>query len=388
MTIMGSARRRIISTVVVAVLLSVLGGVGQAQANEPWWKVHTFSATSDAAGEAEIMVETTNLGDATANKTFSPVTVVDKLPPGVTATAIYGEGGGTSLGTILQKFFSSCSLATLTCTYELPVMAYERVMTAIIVKVAPGAGEGENEVSVSGGLAPPVVSRHALALEGPSRPYGVESYELTPEEGGARDTQAGSHPFQLTTSFTMNTHTVVATGVRGTRLEAQPPALTKDLRFDLPAGLIGNPTPLPQCSTYVFTLSGNTSGGENTPCPTDTVVGVATTTLNAVGSGEHAPFVGTVPLYNLVPAPVSPRDSVSWWTKVPGDPRHLGPHGRRLRRCRQCSKHSSGCRAPRQRGDILGRADRSPARYYTWVHAWKKRSQIHLHRTGRSVSCE
>ncbi len=302
--IMGSARRRVISTVAVAVLLSVLGGVGQAQANEPWWKVHTFSATSDAAGEAEIMVETTNLGDATANKLFSPVTVVDKLPPGVTAAAIYGAGGGTSLGTILQESFSNCSLATLTCTYELPVMAYERVMTAIIVKVAPGAGDGENEVSVSGGLASPVVSRQALALEGPPRPYGVESYELTPEEeGGSRDTQAGSHPFQLTTSFTMNTHTVVATGISGIpTLEAQPPALTKDLRFDLPAGLVGNPTPLPQCSTYVFTESGSNSSGNSPPCATDTVVGVATTILNAVGSGEHAPFVGTVPLYNLVPA--------------------------------------------------------------------------------------
>ena len=88
-------------------------------------------------------------------------------------------------------------------------MAFERLMTAIIVKVAPGAGEGVNEVSVSGGFASPVVSRHALALEGPPRPYGIESYELTPEEeGGSRDTQAGSHPFQLTTSFSMNTRAV------------------------------------------------------------------------------------------------------------------------------------------------------------------------------------
>ena len=38
--------------------------------------------------------------------------------------------------------------------------------------------------------------------------------------------------------------------------EAQPLALTKDLRFNLPPGLIGNPVPLPKCSLYVFTQQG------------------------------------------------------------------------------------------------------------------------------------
>ena len=97
-------RRGVIATVVAAMLLLVLGGVGQAHATEPWWNVHTFSApSSDAAGEAEIMIETTNLGDAAANKAFSPVSVVDKLPAGVTATAIYAEGGGTNLGYICRN---------------------------------------------------------------------------------------------------------------------------------------------------------------------------------------------------------------------------------------------------------------------------------------------
>jgi len=60
------------------------------------------------------------------------------------------------------------------------------------------------------------------------------------------DTQAGSHPFQLTTTLTLNQ-------VAGAHPnEAELVALAKDLNFKLPPGLIGNPTPVPQCQLAVF----------------------------------------------------------------------------------------------------------------------------------------
>ena len=69
----------------------------------------------------------------------------------------------------------------------------------------PGAITGEsNEVSVSGGSAPRLAIKRPMAIGGPV-PFGVEDYELSPEEqGGGSDTQAGSHPFQLTTTFAFN----------------------------------------------------------------------------------------------------------------------------------------------------------------------------------------
>ncbi len=206
--------------------LVLLAGTDQATAAMPWWKIHTLSAPAGPSAQEEsvVVAEVVNLGDAVANKRlgfleFEPMTVVDKLPAGVTATAIYPEGGGGLNGLGLQQDTdSSCSLATTTCTFGLAVLPYERMLVDIHVKVAPGAGRGVNEVGVSGGVAPPVVSRQALALEGASESYGIESYELSPEEeGGGPDTQAGSHPFQLTTSFALRAPNRMSFGVVGGR---------------------------------------------------------------------------------------------------------------------------------------------------------------------------
>jgi hypothetical protein len=174
----------------------------------------------------------------------------------------------------------------------------------VTVQVQPGAGSGVNQVGVSGGGAPPVVSRHALALETVGS-YGAENYEFTPEEeGGAPDTQAGSHPFQLTTTFTLNTRTVP--DVKHTTQqkpilvpEAQPVAITKDLRFVLPPGFVGNPTPLPKCSLYVFVH-------DSRECPDDTIVGVSTPIVSNGNVASNVPEAATVPLYSLEPAEGEP----------------------------------------------------------------------------------
>ena len=297
-------RRQWLLALPAALLLVLVAGTGSASATMPWWKVRTMSVRPMKAGaEGAIIVEAVNLGDAAANKLFEGVTVTDKLPPGVTATAVYGEGGGTFGGLGWdQSEASVCSLATTTCTFMYPVMPYERLLLTIEVKVEPGAGTGENEASVSGGMAVPALSRHALALEGAGS-YGIESYEMAAEEeGGGPDTQAGSHPFQLTTSFTLNLRNQpVVAAVFGHFKEAVSYATTKDLRFDLPAGLVGNPTPIPTCSAKQFTES---IGSKNALCPADTVVGVVMTAVAARISDNvpNAPFEVSVPLYNIEPA--------------------------------------------------------------------------------------
>ena len=298
--------RRPATLVFAVVLLSLLGGAREAAAAMPWWHLNTVSAPASApGGESTLLVEASDLGDAYVNGSEHPVRLVEKLPAGVSATTVYGEGGGTTFARDFAKLFMSCSLQgeqLVTCTYSGPLLAYERLMIRIIVKVAPGGGSGQNEVSISGGGAPSVVSRRALALGGSPSPYGVENYEMTPEEeGGTVDTQAGSHPFQLTTTLGMNAQTVPADSEYrddGVLSEVEPRALTKDLRFNLPAGLVGNPTPLPQCSTFVFTQQSFGHG----VCPADSVVGVAAVVITNPGNQAQVPWEETRALYNLTPS--------------------------------------------------------------------------------------
>jgi hypothetical protein len=308
--IVYSLKRGILVTIMVAAWIVAIG-VGSASATVPWWHVNTISApATKAGGESKLVLEVSNLGDALFNGFEHPVTVVDRLPAGVTPTNVFGEGGGGEIGHKDARFFyTSCSFVsqTVTCTYAGPLLAYERLMIAIVVKVAPGAGRGVSEVNVSGGGVSPLIWRRALKLDASPPPYGAENYELTPEEeGGGVDTQAGSHPFQLTTTLRLNTVGVPVPFVgnfgfaSGVFPEVQPVALTKDLRFDLPPGLVGNPTPLPKCSMFVFTQEAVISKGVE--CPNNTVVGVATPIITGISEGVQVPWAFTKPLYSLEPA--------------------------------------------------------------------------------------
>jgi hypothetical protein len=296
---MITVKRMIFIGSVMSALL-VLTSAGQAVAAMPWWHVNAVSAPAQLpGGEGEIVVEASNLGDAFADGIDYPITVTDNLPAGVLPTHAYGEGGGSaSIGQGLQ-YPCTITVQTVTCTYAGPLLAYERLMVDLDVVVEPGTGTGENEVSVTGGGAKSVMSRRALALGESPPSYGAENYELTPEEeGGAMDTQAGSHPFQLTTSLTFNTDTVLTNNATLHEVlpEVEPVAMAKDLRFSLPPGLVGNPTPLPKCSLHVFL-------NESSNCPADTVVGVATPILaNIHNKTYHSPTAVTFPLYSLEPA--------------------------------------------------------------------------------------
>ncbi len=171
-----------------------------------------------------------------------------------------------------------------------PLEPYEDLELRILVKDEGAARPAQNLAEVKGGSAATQTLKRALPI-GPGAPaFGPEegTFTLVPEEeGGGVDVQAGSHPYQLTTTFDLNQ----------TADPARPPALARNLHFNLPPGLIGNATLLPQCSDLDFRHV--VVGGYENLCPPDTVVGVATVTINeplAVGLSTQA-----VPLFNLIP---------------------------------------------------------------------------------------
>jgi hypothetical protein len=250
------------------------------------------SLTVDELGRGrpagKLVVTAANLGDADVDGATTPVELGDEIPAGLQAVAVEGkvpEAGGTLGGMSAQ-----CALGSLACTFTGKVAPYDQIEMLVSVVARPGVSSGEvNQASVSGGGATPASVKRPVSLGGaPS--FGVEDYEMVPEEaGGGIDTQAGSHPFQLTTTLALNQDAA-----------GKPAALAKDLDFKLPPGLIGNPTPFPQCTLAQFQAKGPLGGSENL-CPGQTAVGAVQVTVEEP-KGLGVIYTFSVPLFNLEPA--------------------------------------------------------------------------------------
>jgi hypothetical protein len=241
--------------------------------------------------DGQIVVTATNLGDAAADPAIEPIELAGKLPAGLKPVAIEGYTNRVYLNDV--AFPMECVLASLSCAFTgknnggaLRLPPYEEMQMRIDVNVKGGAQSGELiGASAAGGGAPSATASKAITVSEAPVPFGLSTYEIRPEEaGGAQTTQAGSHPFQLTTTVGFNE--TFSGGIHG-----GVPALAKDLHFELPPGLIGNPTPFAQCTLGDFL--------HETKCSPETVVGVAKIDVNIPLYGT-LPFV--VPLFNLVPS--------------------------------------------------------------------------------------
>ncbi|HLM85432.1 MAG TPA: hypothetical protein VK272_04500, partial [Solirubrobacteraceae bacterium] len=258
------------------------------------------TTTQSSAGrpDGEIMVSAVNLGDADAEGASEPITLVDSLPAGVRAAF----ATGVALGRGEPQESGTCSLTSpksVKCEFAGRVRPYYGVeaQIGVVVEREPETGQSEvNQASVSGGGAPPAATSRPLSF-GSEPVFGVEDYELSAEEeGGAPDRQAGSHPFQLTSTLKLNQTAAEFT-----------PALVKDLSFRLPPGLVGNPTPIPKCTLAQF-HSLNRSGVETvTRCPLSSAVGVATVMINKVWPTRPKNLYRlVVPVFNIEPAEGEP----------------------------------------------------------------------------------
>jgi hypothetical protein len=126
---------------------------------------------------------------------------------------------------------------------------------------------------------------------------GFQSFDAAiTNADGSSDTQAGSHPFQLTTSFNLTT-VVNSFGA------VVPSGDIKDIRADLPPGLVGSATAVPQCSQELFRILRETAQGTFIPsCGNASAVGIAFVSLRPAHEGVY------VPVYNLAPPPGLPAE--------------------------------------------------------------------------------
>jgi hypothetical protein len=337
-------RRLLLGVAAASMLLAVAAGATPAFAEGPWWRLASNAVPSylSPGGKGTIVVTASNVGDQEVKGFEAPVAITDKLPPGLKATAIEGNAGGKPGLAPLH-----CELKALRCNFaETGVLApYTRLEVDITVEVEepPGTvtslpnevkleaaetfqcnpveaktgkftdslctvkvsaggqlgGNFERERPPSGKLlASPSVIQPLTVNGVDETPFGAEKLELKAEqEGGSPATEAGAHPFQLTTTLDMN-QTLVSDPENG--VHQGGPALVKDLRFKLPPGLIGNPNAVPQCSEVDFFAEGN---GVNF-CPGDTALGVATVTVYEPVTFKYDTL--PVPVFNLPPAAGEP----------------------------------------------------------------------------------
>jgi hypothetical protein len=288
----------------IATLLALMGlwllAASPALANSAWWSLTSSSwpSTLPASGEGTIEARAQNLGYTRVGS--APVTLSDRLPVGVVPqsaqTFMTAYGGNGKLNAAEIGFDCQIAGQEVTCllpeslSQQYPIAPYDELELRIAVKVEGAAPGIANQVSVSGGgIAPAAVTRPLTVAAEPT-PFGLSDYELTPENAdGSVDTQAGSHPFQLTTKLLVNQ----------TAAPGSPPAILKDLHFKIPPGLLGNPTPIPQCTGLQFSaLEGELLEWVNA-CPPDTAIGATLVTLDEPQTGGV--FTISAPLFNLKP---------------------------------------------------------------------------------------
>jgi hypothetical protein len=304
--------------VAVALMLSTLMGAAPVAAEGTregaWWQLDSRSAPRYFApngGVGQVDVIATDLGDAAVKGTSEkPVTLTDTLPAGLEVTHAVGiarsfrdETGFTCTAEPLSD-----GRTTVSCKFEEALQPDELLEARISVKtvgtpsgrseahVEGGEGEGGPAGEVPTGEPPPQSYSAPIEATREPTPFGVERYELRPEdEHGLPDTQAGSHPFQLTSTLDLNQTFEEDLALKTTGPTA--PALPRDLHFVLPPGLVGNTNVVAQCSDADFATL--VEKNDNL-CKSQAAVGVATVTIDEPKIEPQA--IEDVPVFNLVPA--------------------------------------------------------------------------------------
>jgi hypothetical protein len=141
--------------------------------------------------------------------------------------------------------------------------------------------------------------------------FGVRDFDVTfTNADGTPATQAGSHPFAMTTTENFNTFIDPKFG-------ESPDEAVKDLLIEQMPGLTGKPTSTARCSTLDFlaeedlVIDGKKINGRYNACPDGSAVG---TTLLSLETPEP---IASAAVYNLVPPPGVAMKLGFWALSVP-----------------------------------------------------------------------
>jgi hypothetical protein len=260
--------------------------------------VGSASTRVTSEGSGRLTVVLANLGDAPLDAGAEPLSIEDRLPEGLAAYKVLGVGG--SQGKAGPVDCALDSPRRLSCGFEGVLNPYESIDVEVYVVLDdPPADGAPGEVRVSGGGAPAASAEQTVRVSGETARFGLQAFRMrAEEEGGAQTSQAGVHPFQVTSTLQVSSSAV--SGDRPSKpgfsgIEVQQPALTRNARVTFPAGLVGAARPTPRCPLATFL---NTYAGIN-KCAPETAVGVAAITFIEPSNFHFVRF--PVPVFSLPP---------------------------------------------------------------------------------------
>jgi uncharacterized repeat protein (TIGR01451 family) len=312
---MIGTRRALLAVCALALVSLGTSAPALAAAPAPGWSIESLAtptsfSASDNANCAESSafegcdayhVTVRNAGAAVSS---GPVTLTDELPEGVTVqrVALFASpftiaGSEPDLGTFLCT-----SASPVKCDYPGPFKGAlpeafapdETLKLVIYVKVNEGAAAGPlvNSATVAGGGAPSASTDSTNQLGPVPAEFGFSRFDFAVNGlDGTRDTQAGDHPYELTTTIGLNSaRRLTPDGVFG-------PTSTEDVRdvvTDLPLGFVGSILATPQCTFAQLSSRGAEGNGHAGGCPQDTIVGHILTEPSGTASVN-------APIYNMTP---------------------------------------------------------------------------------------
>jgi hypothetical protein len=250
-----------------------------------------------AGGSGRLTLSFINIGDAPVDGSSSPVTIVNELPEGVEAGGFEAVAGGNGGAGPVECEIEEAG-TKVTCSFEGELPPFEAIEVEVFARLTgePPVAGAPGKVTISGGGAPSRTVVQEIKVSPEKTPFGIEHFSAkVEEEGGGAATKAGRHPFQFTTTIQLNSGVMKAAAKRR-ESSVEQPAQPRNLRFPLPAGLIGNATTVPTCDFERFI---NNVGPIN-ECPPETAVGaVSALIVEEVNLGFAR---AAVPVFNLPPA--------------------------------------------------------------------------------------
>lgn len=241
----------------VAIGLLLAPSASAAVAPAPAWQIESLAqpsnfAPGDSSGHDLYVVTATNSGALETNG--ESVVMTDTLPAGMTATEVefFAQPFSEGIGGINIAPFGVCTTVPLKCEFPGPfiesllghpihLQPNQKLQMVVHVEVGTTEGQVTNEAEVSGGGAQSVSATSQNEVTSQPTPFGLQETTDVTALDGSRYTQAGGHPYEMTTTANLNTEFAPYSNRFSPVENFASPEEVKDIKVNFPAGLIGNP---------------------------------------------------------------------------------------------------------------------------------------------------